>query len=246
MRHTTLTFITAVCLTAAASACGGSHAPSSAQAPSTVDARTGSTTRTTLATSPTTERTTTTRPSGGGTTTTTATTPTTTSPPPSTSSAIDPTRVPAVVTPSYVDAVFVVLNHIYGNALRLDLQTVDVPPQSVADLRSIYNDPLFGQEVTIASQTLTGNLSNVRMPPGDQVTRVTRLISSSPSCIFIEATTTVRQVVFKTPPVGYEYFELQPKQAGIDPQNLNSTPWAISFNVFYSSPTPQADPCTAS
>jgi hypothetical protein len=241
MRRTTLTFVTMVCLTAAASACGGTHAQSSAQAPSTVYARTGSTTRTTLPTSSTPDRTTTTGPVSAGTTTTTASSPTTTSPPPPTS----PATVPSTITPAYVNSVFVVLNHVYGNALRLDLQTVDVPPQSVADLRSIYNDPLFNQEVTIASQALTENLSNVRMPPGDQVTRVDRLISASASCIFVEATTNVSRVVFKAPKPSYEYDELTRRQAGADPQGLNSTPWAISFNAVFANPTAEPDPCAS-
>jgi hypothetical protein len=239
MRRTTLTFVTMVCLTAAASACGGTHAQSSAQAPSTVYARTGSTTRTTLPTSSTPDRTTTTGPVSAGTTTTTASSPTTTSPPPPTS----PATVPSTITPAYVNSVFVVLNHVYGNALRLELKSNSLPTQAAVDLRAIYNDPLYSKELTIAAQDLAGNRSNVRGDPGDQVTRVVHLISASATCIFVDTETNVSQVVINPPPVGYDYYELTPKQPGIDPTGLNPTPWALTYDLFFTSPTPAQDKC---
>jgi hypothetical protein len=242
MRRTTLTFITAVCLTAAASACGGSHAPSSAQAPSTVDARTGSTTRTTLATSPTTERTTTTRPSGGGTTTTTATTPTTTSPPPSTSSA----TVPSAITPAYVNSILAALNHVYGNATRLMIATTNLPPAAVADIRAIFADPEFNTELKIFSLELDQGFAGVKIPPGDRVTTVDKIISASPTCIYMQTTTNFDAVVAQpSPENGSEYTAIETKLLVNDPEGLNSTGWAIFFNESFPTPTaPPADPCT--
>jgi hypothetical protein len=241
MRHTTLVVVVAVGLLAgAASSCGGASTSTGSRPAATVDVPVGSvSSRTTV------------HHKGDGTSepprsTTTAPTPTSVPSTPTTLPVINPDVVPTVITPAYVNAVFKVLNHLYGNALRLDLQTVNIPPQSVADLRAIYNDPLYGQELTIASQTLTGNLSNVRMPPGDQVTQVTKVISATPACIFVAATTSVAKVVFNQPMPNYEYFELRPKQVGADPQGLNLTPWAISAAVIFSVPTPEADPCPAS
>jgi hypothetical protein len=243
MRRTTLTFITAVLLLAlAAAACGGTHASPSAQAPSTVDARTGSSTRTTLPTSPTTGHTTTTA------TPTTTTAPTaTTADPPSTATSLStnaPT-VPATITPAYVNTVFATLNHVYGNALRLELQTNSIPAQAAVDLRAIYNDPLYSKEMTIAAQDLAGNRSNVRNPPGDQVTRVLHLISASPTCIFVDTETNVSKVVLNAPTPGYDYYELTPKQPGIDPTGINPTPWALTYDLFFTSPTPPQDQCTS-
>jgi hypothetical protein len=228
-----------MCLTAAISACGSTHAPSSAQAPSTVDARTGSTTTTTLPTSTTTDQPTTTGPASTSTTTTTTTSPTTTDPPPSTSTA----TVPSTITPAYVNSVFVVLNHIYGNALRLELESNSIPTQAAVDLRAIYNDPLYSKQLTIAAQDLAGNRSNVRSDPGDQVTRVIHVISASPTCIFVDTETDVSKVVINPPPAGYDYYELTPKQPGIDPDGLNRTPWALSYDLFFTSPTPAQNQC---
>ncbi|MBO0747978.1 MAG: hypothetical protein J2O47_06500, partial [Acidimicrobiaceae bacterium] len=104
-----------------------------------------------------------------------------------TTTAPDPEVVPAVITPAYVNAVFAVLNHIWDNSLRAELTAANVTPQAIADLRAIFNDPLFDQELKIATQELPSGILNVRHPPGDQVTTVIRLLSSSSTCIFVKA-----------------------------------------------------------
>jgi hypothetical protein len=173
--------------------------------------------------------------------------PSTTVAPTTTTTVPNPDVVPAVITPAYVDAVFKVLNHVWGNSLRLDLATTNVPPQSLADLRSIFNFPLYTQEENIAIQEFTTDLSNVRNPPGDDVTTVTELVSASPSCIFVRTATDVSKVVYKLPKPGFDFFELQLKQAGDDPQALNPTPWAIGYDFFFTGKPPksEANPCVA-
>jgi hypothetical protein len=243
MRRTTLTFVTMVCLTAAASACGGTHAQSSAQAPSTVYARTGSTTRTTLPTSSTPDRTTTTGPVSAGTTTTTASSPTTTSPPPPTS----PATVPSTITPAYVNSVFVVLNHVYGNATRRMIATTDLPPAAVADIRAIFADPEFNTELKIFSLELDQGFAGVKIPPGDRVTTVDKILSSSQTCIYVQTTTSFNAVVDNpSPPSGSEYSGLETKLLANDPQHLNPTSWAIFFNeTFPTSTAPPTNPCAS-
>jgi hypothetical protein len=175
------------------------------------------------------------------------TTPPTTVAPTTTTTVPNPDIVPTVITPAYVNAVFKVLNHIWGNSLRLDLATTNVPPQSLADLRAIFNDPLYAQEKNIAIQEFTTNLSNVRKPPGDDVTTVRKLISASPACIFVETVTDVSKVVYKVPAQGTDYFELELKQANDDPNHLNPTPWALAYNVYSpkSAPVSEPDQCDA-
>ncbi len=57
------------------------------------------------------------------------------------------------------------------------------------------------------------------------MTEVQRLDSRSPHCIFAEVKTDFSHVfVHPTPSAASEYYELEPKQAGIDPGNLNLTP----------------------
>jgi hypothetical protein len=164
-----------------------------------------------------------------------------------TSSAANPDVIPPVITVAYVNAVFAVLNHINGNAVRALVASKRVTPTVELYLRAAYNDPLYQQEVKIAQQSISGNLNNVRRPPGDIVTSVQRLIAVSPSCVFAETRSNFTNVLIQPgPPAGAEYFSLTPKKDGIDPKHLNPTDWAFTFNADYQNPTRIPSQCAAS
>lgn len=159
----------------------------------------------------------------------------------------NPDVVPAVITPAYVNAVFKVLDHIQGNATRALIAAHALTPTVKTDIRAIYNDPLYATELRIGSETLAGNLANLRKPPGDIKTTVVKLISASPSCIFVETSADYSAVLYKPgPPAASGYWTLRPKQRGIDPDHLNPTPWALSFNAVYLTPTSIPDQCAGS
>ncbi len=156
----------------------------------------------------------------------------------------NPDVIPSVITPAYVDAVFRVLEHIDGNASRSLIAAKAVTPQVLADIRAIYNDPLYAEEVQIAHQSLQGDLTNVKKPPGDVVITVTSLISSSGRCVFVRATSDYSAVIVKVPPQpSSEYWALAPKTSGDDPSHLNPTPWALFFNRTFETPTSIPDQC---
>jgi hypothetical protein len=158
----------------------------------------------------------------------------------------NPNVIPPVITVAYVNAVFAVLNHINGNAVRALVSSRELTPTVAMYLRAVYNDPLYAQEVKIARESIAGNLANVRVPPGDRLTTTRKLIAASPSCVFAETTTDFSAVlVHSTTPAAAEYYRLTPKQRNADPHRLNPTPWAISFNVAYLSPTSIPDQCPA-
>lgn len=156
----------------------------------------------------------------------------------------DPYVVPAVITPAYVDAVFVVLEHVAGNATRSLLASHAVTPQVVKDVRAIYNDPLYSQELKIASQDLTESRANVLNPLGDVTLTVVRLISSSAICIFAQ-TAADFSAVLRHPELftGTVYWGLKRKASTDDPSDLNRTPWAFFFNAVYTTPTTIPDQC---
>jgi hypothetical protein len=164
---------------------------------------------------------------------------------PSTTAAVNPDVVPAVITPAYVDSVFVVLNHVAGNATRALVSSHTVSPQVVMDLRSIFNDPLFKDQLTSARSALTtGGLSNVMQDPGDSVTTVNELVSASPTCLFVEVSSDFSAVDISPPRIpAVDYLELQQKQARDDPGHLNRTPWAISSERVSATPTAVSSPC---
>lgn len=160
-------------------------------------------------------------------------------PPPTSTQVPDPYAIPAVITPAYVNSVFAALNHVNGNAVRALLAAGKLTDTVRLDLRAVYNDPLYHRELSIADETLHGDLDNVRRPPGDIQTDVIRLISASPSCIFAATRSSFSKVVFTdSPSAGSEYFELLPKQSGADARGLNPTPWSLAFNASYKSATP--------
>lgn len=154
----------------------------------------------------------------------------------------NPDVVPAVITPAYVNAVLADLNHVYGNATRALVATKAVTPAVREDLRAIFNDPLFAQQLSEATQSLSGPIQNVRSDPGDGTITVRRLIRSSGTCIFVETETNLSTVLVRPSPSPVaEYYELDLKQKGIDPNHLNPTPWAFGYNVdfFTNAPAPQ-------
>jgi hypothetical protein len=161
--------------------------------------------------------------------------------------AIDTSVVPPSIDTAYADAVLADLNHVYGNAVRLLKATHTLPPSAVADLRAIYNDPLYNTELRLFSEALYVDFDTGRDHPGDPVSTVRRLITGTPTCIFVEVVTSLAAVV-KTneSPAASEYEMLQPKQAGTDPAGLNTTPWAFSYDTTYKQPTTVASLCPAS
>ncbi|MGH9122606.1 MAG: hypothetical protein ACRDYC_11820 [Acidimicrobiales bacterium] len=158
---------------------------------------------------------------------------------------VDPDVVPPVVTPAYVNAVLAALNHIEGNAVRLEVATGTISPQEVADIRAIYNDPEFASRSQILSESLL-QLDLSKPDPGDAVTTVVNLMTATPACIFAAVSTNLDAVTkAPTPPAASEYAMLEPKTPGNDPQDLNPTPWAYALRVSYTTPTTMPSQCPA-
>jgi hypothetical protein len=173
--------------------------------------------------------------------------PTTTRPPPTTVAAPNPDAIPPVITVAYVNAVFAILNHVNGDAVRDLVAYGSVTPEVKSYLRATYNDPLYAKEVAITQQSVSDGFQNVRNPPGDRVTTVDRIIYGSTSCIFVSSETTYGAVLLHaTPPATSEYWKLERKQTGIDPRHLNPTPWALSFNASYTHKTTVPNQCEES
>ncbi|MGI8493189.1 MAG: hypothetical protein ACR2KC_06825 [Acidimicrobiales bacterium] len=167
--------------------------------------------------------------------------------PTSTTAVPNPAVIPPVIDANYVNAVFRQLNHIIGDVTRLDLAADAVPKQSATDLRAAFNDPWFNRELTLASESLVEDTSNVRRPPGDRVTSVRQLVSAGPRCIFAQTVTDYSPVLIRpAPPAASEYYMLTPKLPGNDPEGVNSTPWAIAYNRVYTTPTQVPSTCPAS
>ncbi len=156
----------------------------------------------------------------------------------------NPYVVPAVITPAYVDAVFKVLNHINGNAVRALIQAGTMTPAVSAEIRAIYGDPLFAIEMRVFQQGLSQDTSNLRRPPGDRITTVQSLIADSPSCIFVKTVSDLTAVELRpTAQVAAEYWVLKPKLPMNDPNHVNPTPWALTYNQDFETATSVPNQC---
>lgn len=170
-----------------------------------------------------------------------AATPSTTS---TTSSSPNPDVVPADITPAYVDAVFAVLNHINGDAVRSLLTAGRLTSSVTADLGAIYGPPLYSVEAKVFQAGLSQNTSNLRRPPGDRLTRVLSVITANPSCIFVKTASDLSSVeLHPTVTPASEYWELQTKAQGEDPSHINPTPWVLTFNADYRTSTDLPSTC---
>ena len=97
-------------------------------------------------------------------------------PPPSTAATVqatppttalpNPDVIPPVITAAYVNAVFAVLNHINGDAVRALVASKRVTPTVTLYLRAMYNDPLYAEELRIAQQSLDGESQQCAKPTG--------------------------------------------------------------------------------
>jgi hypothetical protein len=155
----------------------------------------------------------------------------------------NPEVIPSVITPAYVDAVFKVLNHINGDATRQLFGSGSVDPIVRADLRALFSDPLYSQELANASASLATNRNSLRNPIGDVVTTVKRVISASPRCVFVETVSDFSPVDIHPSQAASEYWVLVPKVPTNDPMRLNRTAWALSFNADYLTPTSIPNQC---
>jgi hypothetical protein len=135
---------------------------------------------------------------------------------------------------------------VYGDATRALATSRKVSEPVKADFRAIFNDPAYAQQLNAAQLSLGGVINNVRKNAGDPLTVVKKLMSGSRSCIFFEATTDLSSVlVHPTPVPSSEYYQLGPKAKGNDPNHLNSTPWAVTYNVAFLTPTSVPNRCDA-
>lgn len=163
-----------------------------------------------------------------------------------TTTTTSPYAVPPVITAAYVDSVFAALNHVQGDATRALMSARAVTPGLQVDLRAIFNDPLYAEEVKIYGEELQAGLDHFRQVPGDIRTTVRDLVHASSTCVFVETVSDADEVNLKPiQPPASEYWMLQPKQPGADPDHLNPTGWSLSFNADYDAPTSVPDQCPA-
>jgi hypothetical protein len=179
----------------------------------------------------------------GSSTTTVPVTTTTTVPDTTTTTVPDTRVVPSRITPAYVDAVLVKLNHIYGDAVRSVVHARKVTLTTAKYLGEIYSPELANGEGITFLESVKMGLSNVRDSPGDPKTKVIRLIAASHSCIFAKVITDINsETVHPVKPPADEFLGLRRAPVG-SYRGSNDTPWVIFFDGISKVPTTVPDQC---
>jgi hypothetical protein len=141
----------------------------------------------------------------------------------------DPYAVPPVISVAYVNSVLEALNHVYGNAERIEKQNSAVTTSVITDLRSIYVEPQLDAEIQIFHQALGGSLSQIRQDPGDRVFDVSALRSQSPRCIAATAEASYAGVDVSSSSAQVVSIVLRANTVSSQGKSLNPTPWMISY-----------------
>jgi hypothetical protein len=157
---------------------------------------------------------------------------------PATTGPANPYAIPRVITVAYVNSVLKALNHVYGNAERLEKKDNAVTVSVVADLTSIYWEPQLGAELQIFHQALAGSLLQIRQDPGDRTFAVTDLKSYDSRCIAATVEASYAAVDRSSSSSRVVSVILKSNAAHYEGAALNPTPWAITYEEQHPLPQP--------
>ncbi len=154
-------------------------------------------------------------------------------PPASTTTTVpDAVNIPATIDVPYVNAVLAQLNHVYGNAQRIEIATKFLPPSIPPLLRAIFGDPQYARELNVFSQALQGNtLDGFKLDPPDPISTVTALTHGQAACIEAAVSTVDNAQKTGTAEPLALYVVLRPKLPANDPRRVNRTPWEIAYDL---------------
>jgi len=130
-----------------------------------------------------------------------------------------------------VDRILAGLDGVMGDVQRILVRERRITPEATERLRAIYVGPELLNQIDAFRADVANGLVGLKNPPGNRVTTVSRLITVSPICIFVEVTRDYGPVTLGTAPRPASlYVVLVTKSEGDDPRQLNPTPWAMLYD----------------
>ncbi|HVL27121.1 MAG TPA: hypothetical protein VM390_03165 [Acidimicrobiales bacterium] len=154
---------------------------------------------------------------------------------PPTTTTTHPYAVPPVIDAAYVNRVLEGLDKAYGDILRHTIQVRTISDEAVQRLRALYaQDRDVQLRVDLFQELIRLNFRGLRIPPGNQTTRIDHLFTASPGCIFARVVRDSTGVAEASP--GNETRTYWVGLVPIDPTRnailLNDTGWAYTFEGF--------------
>lgn len=130
-----------------------------------------------------------------------------------------------------VDRILAGLDGVMGDLQRVLVRERRITPEVTDRLRAIYVGPELLNQIDAFRADVANGLVGMKNPPGNRVTTVTRLITVSPICIFVEVTRDYSPVTAGAAPRPSSlYVVLVTKDESDDPRQLNPTPWAMLYD----------------
>ncbi len=155
----------------------------------------------------------------------------------------EPYAVPAVITKPYVQKVLNALEAVNAQAARLIIARKSLVPAAIVDLESVDTPAELQAQEAVLRQESSAGFANFRSNPGLVHDSVTKILFSSPTCVYLAATRDYSQVEVHPPPLHTSYFALDERIASNQPDQPNPTPWVIAFLGYNSNGTVPRNPC---
>jgi hypothetical protein len=130
-----------------------------------------------------------------------------------------------------VDRILAGLDAVMGDAQRLLVRDRRITPEVTDRLQAIYVGPELLNQIDAFRTDVSNGLAGLKDPPGNRVTTVSRLITLSPICIFVEVTRDYAPLTAgAVPRPASLYVVLVTKEEADDRRQLNPTPWAMLYD----------------
>jgi hypothetical protein len=130
-----------------------------------------------------------------------------------------------------IDRILAGLDGVMGDAQRLLIRERRITPEVTDRLQAIYVGPELLNQIDAFRADVTNGLVGIKDPPGNRVTTVSRLLTVSPICIFVEVSRDYSPATAGAAPRPSKlYVVLVTKDDRDDPARLNPTPWAMLYD----------------
>jgi hypothetical protein len=156
----------------------------------------------------------------------------------------NPYAVPAVIDAAYVNVVLAGLDAQLGDVTRLLIRTQTFPQEAYDRLKAVYTDDQALQLKLDAFQSdLRRRFQDYRPSPGNKVTTVTKTITVTASCIFVEVRRDYSAVALMNNVLHPQWAALKPLDPSRDPKGYNNTKWALAYDSVQPGLAQPANPC---
>lgn len=157
----------------------------------------------------------------------------------------NPYAVPAVIDAAYVNRVLAGLDAIRGDVTRTIVSTKTIPRDAYDRMRAMYGtDEWLQLRIDSFQSDMRRAFAGYSPVPGNQVTTITQLISTSSTCIFARATRDYSAVgPGASATSDRNWVGLKPLDPRRDPHGYNVTSWAFVYDGFPEDRTQPPDPC---